>query len=103
MDIKQTIKGRHAWKEFEKLMLDENILRVNNFTQSIAKKKMEHKDAIKAGPELGTKEFENLTIIELLSDMETRFKNKEIKSLFDYLDLLDDHNHNLARYKIMER
>ena len=48
-------------------------------------------------------EFDKATTNILLLDMETRFKDGEIRSFYEYRDLLNDHKNHCARVKTLEK
>ena len=39
-------------------------------------------------PDIGSEEFDNLSVEDLIVDMERRFKNGEIKSYLEYVTIL---------------
>ena len=84
--------GKNAWSEFEKLMGDEDLTKCNEFTRNVALQRKEVKDAIKEGPEMGTPAYDKLRLDDLVIDMQRRFRNSEVSSLFHYMELLQKHN-----------
>ena len=55
-----------------------------------------------AFPVIGSIEFENLSCDELLFDLQNRFKNREIFSLYDYIGVLEEHYMQKPILKIFE-
>ena len=56
--------------------------------------------ALDEGPDIGTPEFNELTLEKLYDDIDKRFLNCEIYSLHDYMVLLDDHKMNKLKIKV---
>ena len=100
LKIVSITKGKSAWREFEKLLDKGDLNKCNEFTRNIALKRKQLRDAIQEGPEIGSKEYDSLQVFELLIDMERKFKGREIRSLFDYIELLDENKNDIARFKV---
>ena len=67
----------------------------------IAKKRKELENMVNTNPSIGTEEYNLLKIKDLVLDMESKFQENEIRSLFDYRNLMKKYSNNVSRIKVL--
>ena len=99
-NITKVKRGAGSMEYFSSKMSTDQYIGVNQFTNVKRNNLKLLTDTYKKRPELGGAAFDKLSPDDLILDMKERFWKGQIRSLFAYICLLEEHKNDRAMIKV---